>query len=197
MYCLQNTNQHEFQTKYAKEVLSCAYQCNTVFWGNPVSSIYNIPFELISGDTSNLSSYRGKKIIIVNTASDCGYTGQYEELQKLYSQRKSEIVIIGFPANDFKQQEKGSNEEIASFCKKNYGVEFPLAMKATVIKNEQQHAIFKWLSDPSQNGWNTQAPSWNFSKYVLDEEGKLIGYFDPGVSPLGNDFLKILDTPKP
>ena len=164
---------------------------------SPVSSIYNIPFELISGDTSNLSGYRGKKIIIVNTASDCGYTGQYEELQKLYTQRKSEIVIIGFPANDFKQQEKGSNEEIASFCKKNYGVEFPLAMKATVIKNEQQHAIFKWLSDPSQNGWNTQAPSWNFSKYVLDEEGKLIGYFDPGVSPLGNDFSKILDTPKP
>jgi glutathione peroxidase len=143
-----------------------------------------------------LSAYKGKKIIIVNTASDCGYTGQYEELQKLYSQRKSEIVIIGFPANDFKQQEKGSNEEIASFCKKNYGVEFPLAMKATVIKNDQQHAIFKWLSDPAQNGWNTQAPSWNFSKYVLDEEGKLIGYFDPGVSPLGNDFSKILDTPK-
>ena len=70
-------------------------------------------------------------------------------------------------------------------------------MKATVIKNDQQHAIFKWLSDASQNGWNTQAPSWNFSKYVLDEEGKLIGYFDPGVSPLGNDFSKILDTPKP
>jgi glutathione peroxidase len=164
---------------------------------SPTSSVYAIPFELINGDTVSLSVYKGKKIVVVNTASDCGYTGQYEELQKLYEQRKDEIVIVGFPANDFKQQEKGSNQEIAAFCKKNYGVEFPLAMKTTVIKNEKQHLIFKWLSDPTQNGWNTQAPSWNFSKYIIDEEGKLIGYFDPGVSPLGNDFTKILNTPKP
>lgn len=164
---------------------------------SPTSSVYAIPFELINGDTVSLSVYKGKKIVVVNTASDCGYTGQYEELQKLYEQRKDEIVIVGFPANDFKQQEKGSNQEIAAFCKKNYGVEFPLAMKTTVIKNEKQHLIFKWLSDPTQNGWNTQAPSWNFSKYIIDEEGKLIGYFDPGVSPLGADFSKILNTPKP
>lgn len=163
----------------------------------PITSVYTIPFELINGDTTDLSAYRGKKIVVVNTASDCGYTGQYEELQKLYEQRKDDIVIIGFPANDFKQQEKGSNEEIASFCKKNYGVEFPLAMKTTVIKSADQHPIFKWLSDQKQNGWNEQAPSWNFSKYVIDEQGKLIGYFDPGVSPLGNDFTKVLNTPKP
>ena len=163
----------------------------------PVTSVYAIPFELINGDTADLSAYRGKKIVVVNTASDCGYTGQYEELQKLYAQRKDDIVIIGFPANDFKQQEKGSNEEIASFCKKNYGVDFPLAMKTTVIKSADQHPIFKWLSDQKQNGWNEQAPSWNFSKYVIDEQGKLIGYFDPGVSPLGSDFTKVLNTPKP
>jgi glutathione peroxidase len=164
---------------------------------DPVTSVYTIPFELINGDTADLSAYRGKKIVVVNTASDCGYTGQYEELQKLYEQRKDDIVIVGFPANDFKQQEKGSNEEIASFCKKNYGVEFPLAMKTTVVKSTDQHPIFKWLSDQKQNGWNEQAPSWNFSKYVIDEQGKLIGYFDPGVSPLGNDFTKVLNTPKP
>ena len=163
----------------------------------PITSVYTIPFELINGDTTDLSAYRGKKIVVVNTASDCGYTGQYEELQKLYEQRKDDVVIIGFPANDFKQQEKGSNEEIASFCKKNYGVEFPLAMKTTVVKSADQHPIFKWLSDQKQNGWNEQAPSWNFSKYVIDEQGKLIGYFDPGVSPLGNDFTKALNTPKP
>lgn len=163
----------------------------------PFTSVYSIPFELINGDTVDLSAYRGKKIIVVNTASDCGYTGQYEELQKLYAQRKDEIVIIGFPANDFKQQEKGSNEEIASFCKKNYGVDFPLAMKTTVIKSADQHPIFKWLSDQKLNGWNEQAPSWNFSKYIIDEEGKLIGYFDPGVSPLGGDFMNVLNTPKP
>jgi len=168
---------------------------NTV--SSPITSVYAIPFELINGDTTDLSAYRGKKIVVVNTASDCGYTGQYEELQKLFEQRKDDIVIVGFPANDFKQQEKGSNEEIASFCKKNYGVEFPLAMKTTVVKSVDQHPIFKWLSDQKQNGWNEQAPSWNFSKYVIDEQGKLIGYFDPGVSPLGNDFTKILNTPKP
>jgi len=164
---------------------------------DPVTSVYTIPFELINGDTADFSAYRGKKIVVVNTASDCGYTGQYEELQKLYEQRKDDVVIIGFPANDFKQQEKGSNEEIASFCKKNYGVEFPLAMKTTVVKSADQHPIFKWLSDQKQNGWNEQAPSWNFSKYVIDEQGKLIGYFDSGVSPLGNDFINILNTPKP
>ncbi|MFM1794674.1 MAG: hypothetical protein RL642_1059 [Bacteroidota bacterium] len=163
----------------------------------PVTSIYTIPFEMINGDTTDLSAYKGKKIVIVNTASDCGYTGQYEELQKLFEQRKEEVVIVGFPANDFKQQEKGSNEEIASFCKKNYGVEFPLAMKTTVVKSADQHPLFKWLSEAGQNGWNDQAPSWNFSKYVIDETGKLIGYFDPGVSPLGKDFTKILNTPKP
>lgn len=163
----------------------------------PLTSVYTIPFELINGDTADLSVYRGKKIVIVNTASDCGYTGQYEELQKLYDQRKEDVVIIGFPANDFKEQEKGSNEEIASFCKKNYGVEFPMAMKTSVVKSSTQHDLFKWLSEASKNGWNEQAPSWNFSKYIIDEQGKLIGYFDPGVSPLGNEFTNILNTPKP
>lgn len=163
----------------------------------PLTSVYTIPFELINGDTADLSVYRGKKIVIVNTASDCGYTGQYEELQKLYEQRKEDVVIIGFPANDFKEQEKGSNEEIASFCKKNYGVEFPMAMKTSVVKSSTQHDLFKWLSEAGKNGWNEQAPSWNFSKYIIDEQGKLIGYFDPGVSPLGKEFTNILNTPKP
>jgi glutathione peroxidase len=163
----------------------------------PLTSIYAIPFEMINGDTADLSIYKGKKIVVVNTASDCGYTGQYEELQKLYEQRKEDVVIIGFPANDFKEQEKGSNEEIASFCKKNYGVEFPMAMKTSVVKSSTQHDLFKWLSDASKNGWNEQAPSWNFSKYIIDEQGKLIGYFDPGVSPLGKEFTNILNTPKP
>jgi glutathione peroxidase len=163
----------------------------------PLTSVYTIPFEMINGDTADLSVYRGKKIVIVNTASDCGYTGQYEELQKLYEQRKDDIVIIGFPANDFKEQEKGSNEEIASFCKKNYGVEFPMAMKTSVVKSSTQHDLFKWLSEASKNGWNEQAPSWNFSKYIIDEQGKLIGYFDPGMSPLGKEFTNIINTPKP
>lgn len=158
----------------------------------PVTSIYDFEVELIDGDTISLAAYKGKKIIIVNTASDCGYTGQYEELQQLYSSNKDSLVIIGFPANDFKQQEKGSNEEIANFCKKNYGVEFPIATKTSVVKGDAQHPLFRWLSDPLKNGWNKEAPAWNFSKYVISEEGVLIGYVDPGISPLGKEFTHIL-----
>lgn len=151
----------------------------------PSSSIYDIPIELINGDTINLANWKGKKIIIVNTASDCGYTAQYEELQSLYKQEAGKLMIIAFPANDFKRQEKGSNKEIEAFCKKNYGVEFPIASKSVVVKNDGQHPLFKWLSDPKSNGWNKEAPAWNFSKYLIDEEGRLIGYYDPGVNPLG------------
>jgi len=163
----------------------------------PVVSLYDIPFETINGEPSSFAAYKGKKIVIVNTASDCGYTGQYEELQSLYAQAKGQIMVVGFPANDFKDQEKGSNEQIASFCKKNYGVEFPIAAKASVVKGNNQHPVFAWLSDPTKNGWNKEAPAWNFSKYIIDEEGKLIGYFDPGVSPLGKDFLKALNISIP
>lgn len=163
----------------------------------PPRSVYDIPFELIDGQSASLSAFKGKKIIVVNTASDCGYTAQYESLQSLYAQRKNDLVIVGFPANDFKKQEKGSNEAIAAFCKKNYGVEFPMAMKTTVVKGKEQHPLFSWLSDPQNNGWNSAAPSWNFSKYVLDEEGKLIAYCDPSVEPLSEAFLKIIDRPKP
>ncbi|MEN9949668.1 MAG: hypothetical protein RLY85_420 [Bacteroidota bacterium] len=159
----------------------------------PTVPVFDIPFELIDGTPASLAAFKGKKIVVVNTASDCGYTGQYEELQTLYANHKNDLVIVGFPANDFKQQEKGSNEEIAGFCKKNYGVEFPLAMKTVVVKGKDQHPLFSWLSDPGKNGWNKEAPAWNFSKYVIDEEGKLIGYFDPGVSPLGETFLKTLN----
>ena len=162
----------------------------------PASSIYDMPFELINGDSATLGAYRGKKMLLVNTASDCGYTAQYEELQKLWQEHKGNLVVVGFPANDFKGQEKGSNEEIAVFCKKNYGVDFPLAAKVTVVKGSTQHPIFTWLSDPGGNGWNKEAPAWNFSKYLLDEEGRLIGYFDPGVSPTGETLQQLLKTSK-
>lgn len=158
----------------------------------PHTSIYEIPIILNSGDTITLKQWKGKKILIVNTASDCGYTGQYEELQSLYDQQKGEIMIIGFPANDFKKQEKGSDQDIAAFCKKNYGVSFPIAMKSSVIKGNEQHPLYKWLSSPDQNGWNKEAPAWNFSKYIIDEEGRLTGYFDPGVSPIGSDIVNAL-----
>ncbi len=151
-------------------------------------SIYALKFELLEGDTFSLESARGKKILIVNTASDCGFTAQYESLEKLYRLKKDSLLIIGFPSNDFKNQEKGSNEQIAAFCKKNYGVSFPMAKKGVVSKKIDQQNVYKWLTDKNFNGWNEKSPDWNFSKYLIDEEGNLLQYFPPAVNPMNINF---------
>ena len=159
----------------------------------PPVPFYNMSVQLNNGSLLPLESLKGKKVLLVNTASDCGYTAQYEELQKLHEQYKDKLVIIGFPANDFKEQEKGSDDEIAEFCKINYGVTFPLAVKSSVIKGPSQNEIFKWLSDSSRNGWNQHAPVWNFSKYLVSEKGDLLGYFEPSVSPVGKEIISAID----
>ena len=156
---------------------------------NPVKRIYDLSVRLNNGTSLSLDSLQGKKILFVNTASDCGYTGQYMELQKLYQQYQDKLVIIGFPANDFHEQEKRSDEEIATFCSINYGVSFPLAAKSVVVKNGRQNEIFRWLTDKTRNGWNDQPPSWNFTKYLVNEKGVLTAYFDPAVSPLSEEVL--------
>jgi glutathione peroxidase len=158
----------------------------------PPSSLYHLSVELNNGDTFSLAELKGKKILIVNTASDCGYTPQYDDLQKLYEQNKDKLTVLGFPANNFKAQEKGTDEEIAQFCKINYGITFPLVKKSSVIKNEDQNEVFKWLTDKNKNGWNDRSPAWNFSKYLVDEHGVLVNYFGPAVSPLNEDVLKAI-----
>lgn len=130
---------------------------------------------------------KGKKVLIVNTASNCGYTHQYAELQELYRSHSDTLTIIGFPSNNFREQEKGSDEEIATFCQVNYGVTFPLAKKSDVLKGEGQNKVFEWLTNKQLNGWNEQEPSWNFSKYLINEQGLLTHYFDPAVSPLSTE----------
>lgn len=155
----------------------------------PMTSIYDLSITLNNGQTKPLADFKGKKLLLVNTASNCGYTDQYKDLQQLYEQYKDELVIIGFPANDFKEQEKGSDEEIATFCQVNYGVTFPLAKKSTVIKSAAQNPIFRWLSDKQQNGWNEEQPTWNFSKYLVNEEGQLTHYFDPAISPTSKEVI--------
>jgi glutathione peroxidase len=160
---------------------------------NPPVSVFSIPVELNDGTTITLEQFKGKKILIVNTASDCGFTGQYEALQQLHEQMGERLVLIGFPANDFKEQEKGSDEEIAAFCKKNYGVDFLLAKKAVVVRREGQHPLYRWLSDPAQNGWNDRVPTWNFSKYMIDEQGRLTAYFESAVDPLGEEVRSVLN----
>jgi glutathione peroxidase len=156
-------------------------------------SFYTQKTVLINGDTLDLATLKGKKILLVNTASECGYTNQYDDLQKLSQDYKDKLVVLGFPANDFKEQEKGTNEDIASFCKLNFGVTFPLMQKSTVVRSPQQHPVFQWLTDSTKNGWNNKYPTWNFSKYLVNEKGILTNYFDPSVSPLSDAVIKAIN----
>jgi len=153
----------------------------------PTQPLYALKPVSNDGTAFDLEACRGKKLLIVNTASDCGYTGQYEELQELYEKYSNRLTIIAFPANDFKEQEKGDDNDIAAFCKLNYGVSFPLMQKSTVIKGNTQNPVFQWLTQKDKNGWNDQEPTWNFSKYLVDENGKLVAYFAPSVSPMSDD----------
>jgi len=158
----------------------------------PLQSFYSLSAQLNNGTLLSFSSLKGKKLLLVNTASDCGYTNQYTDLQKLYEDYQDRLTVIAFPANDFKEQEKGSDEEIRNFCKINFGVTFPIALKGPVKGNSQQR-VFQWLTDKTKNGWNNQLPSWNFSKYLVNEEGVLMNYFDPGISPLSEEVKKAIE----
>lgn len=160
----------------------------------PPLSFYSLKGTLNDGTTLDFATLKGKKILLVNTASDCGYTNQYSDLQKLSDDNPTNLVVIAFPANDFKQQEKGTDEEIAEFCKANYNISFPLMKKSTVIKGPGQHEVFQWLTDSTKNGWNMEQPSWNFTKYLVNGEGVLTNYFGSSISPLSKD---ILDAIKP
>ncbi|MBB1285909.1 glutathione peroxidase [Flavisolibacter sp. BT320] len=156
-----------------------------------------VSFHLLSATINNgqdlpFEKLKGKKVLLVNTASDCGYTAQYAELQQLYRHAKEDVEIIAFPANDFNDQERGSDKDIAQFCAVNFGVSFPLTKKAVVVKTPGQHPVYQWLTDPKQNGWNDRAPAWNFTKYLVNEEGMLTHYFDPGVSPVSTQVLKAI-----
>ncbi len=155
-------------------------------------SFYSLKFTGNDQQEFDFSTLKGKKVLLVNTASDCGYTPQYADLQKLYEEQKDKLVIIGFPANDFKEQEKGSDADIAQFCQRNFGVTFPLMKKSVVVPGDAQNVVFQWLTDPKKNGWNDTAPEWNFSKYLVDEKGELLYYFPPGISPTGPEIHKAL-----
>ena len=160
----------------------------------PPVSFYSLSVKLNSGQELHFDALRGKKVLLVNTASDCGYTAQYDELQQLQEMYKDKLVIIGFPANDFKDQEKGTDDEIAEFCRVNYGVTFPLVVKSSVKKGTDQQEVFNWLSNSKKNGWNEKEPVWNFSKYLVSDHGELLGYFEPSVSPTGKEIRLALDA---
>ena len=159
------------------------------------------PFEsffavLNAGQVLLMKEWRGKKILVVNTASDCGYTEQYKELQQLHETYGHHIRVIAFPTNDFGEQEKADDTSIIRFCQDNFGVQFPLARKCSVLPSAQQHPIFRWLSSKEQNGWNDQPPRWNFCKYLINEEGILTHYFDPAISPMSEMVVKSITNNK-
>ena len=155
-------------------------------------SIYDYSINLIDGKKELMEKYKGKKILFVNVASKCGYTPQYQGLQELYERYNEKIEIIGFPANDFLWQEPAKNDEIKSFCSVNYGVTFPIIEKTVVKKNKDQHPIYTWLSHSDLNGWNDLAPGWNFYKYLVDENGKLIEIFPSKIKPLDSEIVDLL-----
>jgi glutathione peroxidase len=155
------------------------------------ASFFDFTVRSIDGVDVALSQYKGKKIIVLNTASECGYTPQYADWEKFYSENKDHVVVLGFPCNDFGGQEPGSGEEIKGFCQKNYGVTFPLFEKVAV-KGGSKAPVYQWLTDPTQNGWNSQEPSWNFCKYVIDEQGKLTHFFPSKVKPADAEFLQAM-----
>ena len=155
-------------------------------------SIYEFNLEALEGGTIDFSKFKGKKILIVNTASECGYTPQYEGLQKLHEQYKDKLVIVGFPTNDFGKQEPGSNAEIASFCKKKYGVSFPMAAKRSV-KGDDTSPLYLWLTKKEYNGFDNSSVKWNFQKYLINEQGELIGIFNSKVKPNNPDLIKAIE----
>nr|WP_230688245.1 glutathione peroxidase [Hymenobacter jeongseonensis] len=152
------------------------------------ASVYDFTVKSIDGKDVQLSQYKGKKLLIVNTASECGYTPQYKELEQLYKQHGDKVTVLGFPANNFGGQEPGTEAHIASFCEKNYGVTFPLFSKVSV-SGADTAPLFKFLADKKQNGTVDSAPSWNFCKYLVDENGRVVKFYKSDVKPLSPELL--------
>lgn len=156
-------------------------------------SIHSFKVEGIEGKEIDFAPFKGKKLIIINVASECGCTPPYQQLQELYECFKDKVVIVGFPSNDFGGQEPGTNEEIQAFCNRRYGVTFPLATKI-YIKGSSVHPVYQWLTQQTQNGVADSEVRWNFHKYLLDEHGQLVKSLPSDVSPLDEQILDWLNS---
>lgn len=163
---------------------------------NAQSTIYDFKVQDIEGNEFDFSTLKGKKIMIVNTASQCGLTPQYTQLEEVYELYKdSNFVIVGFPANNFMAQEPGTDSEIATFCQKNYGVTFPMMSKISV-KGEDMHPLYKFLTDKDLNGFENSEVKWNFQKYLIDEKGKLVKVVGPRTLPNDSEIIKWITEKK-
>jgi glutathione peroxidase len=177
--CVAHTSQSSKQTSTVPQT------------GQYGKTVYDFKVEGLEGGTIDFAAYKGKKILIVNTASACGYTPQYKELQQLYDKYKEKLVIVGFPANNFGGQEPGTNTEIKAFCEKNYGVTFPMAAKISV-KGDDMAPIYKWLTSKEANGVLDAEIRWNFNKFLIDENGKMVAYFPSKVTPMSDEIVSKL-----
>ena len=156
-------------------------------------TIYQFKVEDLSGDTFDFSTLKGKKILVVNTASECGLTPQYEQLQAIYEKYKDKnFVIVGFPANNFGAQEPGSNQEIATFCQQNYGVSFPMMAKISV-KGEDMHPVYQFLTQKAKNGLQDSEVQWNFQKYLINENGELVKVVSPRTLPTDAEIVNWIE----
>ncbi|MFD2550672.1 glutathione peroxidase [Bizionia sediminis] len=164
---------------------------NTSAQSQPTQSIYDIAINGLDGNPIALSDFKGKHILFVNVASKCGFTGQYEDLQKLYDNYKNNLMIIGVPCNQFGGQEPGTAADIQSFCQANYGVSFVMTEKVDV-KGNNQHPLYKWLTNKTLNGQSNSSVKWNFQKYLVDGEGHLVDYFFSVTNPMSGKITKHL-----
>lgn len=158
---------------------------------NKKMSIYDININALDGTTVDLKTFQGKYILFVNVASECGFTNQYEGLQKLYDTYKDDLMVIGVPCNQFGQQEPGNSEQIQSFCQKNYGVTFLMTEKVNV-KGKDKHPLYEWLTNKDLNGKNSTTVKWNFQKYVIGRNGEYIDYFYSMTKPMSSKITKLI-----
>lgn len=154
-------------------------------------TVYDFTVKTIDGKDVKLSKYKGKKILIVNTASKCGFTPQYKELEELSKKYGNKVTVLGFPSNSF-NQELASNEEVSSFCEKNYGVTFPL-FSTVSVKGDDATPLYKFLADKNKNGSVSDAPSWNFCKYLVDEKGHVVAFYPSKVKPLSDELVTAIN----
>lgn len=160
------------------------------------TSIHSFKAKDIDGNTVDFSKFKGKKLLIVNTASECGFTPQYKDLEALYQKYKDKnFLIIAFPCNDFGKQEPGSAEQIKTFCQKNYGVSF-LIMEKIKIRGDSAHPVYQWLTQKEKNGVKSSTVMWNFQKYLIDENGYLVDYFNSTVNPLSEKITNWIEGKK-
>ncbi len=155
-----------------------------------MNTIHTFKVEGIEGEEIDFAAFAGKKIIVVNVASECGFTPQYQQLQEIFEEFEDKLVIVGFPANNFGGQEPGSNEEIRTFCTRRFGVTFPIAAKIDI----KTHPVYQWLTKKSENGVLDSQVTWNFQKYLLDEQGHIVKYLPSSVSPLDDEILEWLNN---